>query len=123
MSDFKYVEEDYERIRDELYEMLADAKEALAFAKSILEESEHPRAIETYSGLLKNVATIMSQILDLTKTYKDIIEKKDSRALSDETSVTNNNLFVGNTPDLQKKLAAIGIVTNVEAQERELKDV
>lgn len=98
------VHEDYRKIRDELYEMLGDAKDALKLAKGILESTEHPRAVETYSGLLKNVATINGQILELTKTYKDIIDRKSYRDRDVdplEGGTTNAFLFNGTTSELQ----------------------
>jgi hypothetical protein len=100
------VHEDYRKIRDELYEMLGDAKDALKLAKGILESTEHPRAVETYSGLLKNVATINGQILELTKTYKDIIDRKSYRdtGVIEGNGTTNAFLFNGTTSELQEFL-------------------
>lgn len=109
-----HAKADYEKIRDELYEILIDAKDALKLAKGILEESEHPRAVETYSGLLKTVATINGQILDLTKTYKDIIERKSFNDPGALTDGPTNNLFVGSTSDLQRMLIDHDIIGDVD---------
>lgn len=104
---------DYETLRDNLYSILEDAKEALDLAKEILRESEHPRAVEVYSGLLKNVATINGQILDLAKTHKDITERKNYKDNTDllpgqdaSVQIENKpaNVFIGSTADLQRML-------------------
>lgn len=122
MSDdrLRNIHEDYKKIRDEMYEILSDAKDALKLAKTILEDSEHPRAVETYSGLLKNVANIQSQILELTKTYKDIIERKDRRdgEIPELPKNETKNFFIGTTKDLQNKLLEAGLIAD-----HQLKDV
>jgi hypothetical protein len=119
-----HASSDYETLRNNLYSMLEDAKEALELAKEILKESEHPRAVEVYSGLLKNVATINAQILDLAKTHKDITERKNYKDNTDtlpgqggQGQIENKpaNVYIGSTADLQRMLK--------EAQDAEVVDV
>jgi hypothetical protein len=107
MTKINYAESDYETIRDNLYEMLADAKEALELSKEILKESEHPRAVEVYSGLLSNIVKLNAQILDLSKTFKDINERKSYKDAGNELPSSGEpaqiqNFFVGETSDLQR---------------------
>lgn len=114
---YENVHEDYELIRSELLEMLREAKDALSIAKDILESTEHPRAVETYSGLLKNVATINAQLLDLTKTYKDILTERQPLRLSfnegdDQQSITQN-VFTGTTNDLLRKLQSMNEIVDI----------
>jgi len=108
MTDTKenFADTDYERARSTLYEILEEAKEALDFAKAILRESEHPRAVEVYSGLLANVAKINSQILELGKTHKSITERKTYKDAGGDNAPQQitNNLFTGSTTDLQHML-------------------
>lgn len=116
MSDKKtYAHEDYEKIRSELYDMLEDAKDALRLAKEILENSEHPRAVEVYSGLLKNVAVINGQILDLAKTYKDVTAPKNHKDKGEleNGSGTTQNVFVGSTDELAKLLDKSGEIIDI----------
>lgn len=111
-----YAQADYEKIRDNLYNMLEDAMDALELAKEILRESEHPRAVEVYSGLLANVAKINGQILDLAKVHKDVTERKTFK--DEGGSITpqiekQQNVYIGNTADLQKMLKEARLAENV----------
>jgi len=101
--------EDYETVRNNLYTMLEEATEALELAKEILRESEHPRAVETYSNLLNNVVRLNAQILDLSKTHKEITERKSYKDAGEEQPVLPSpsgptNVYIGNTADLQNML-------------------
>lgn len=95
------------------------AKEALELAKEILRESEHPRAVEVYSGLLANVAKINSQILELSKIHKDITDRKSYKDAPQQLPAPNpgttNNVFVGSVTELQAMLK--------DARESDLVDV
>ena len=104
-----HATEDYEKLRDNLYELLADAKDALQTSKAILKESEHPRAVETYSGLLNNVVRLNSQILELSKTHKVIVERSsyndpELQQLPDGQAAPPAKVYIGTTADLQNML-------------------
>mgnify|MGYP000630176156 FL=1 len=66
----------------------------------VARESEHPRAFEVLSGMIKGIADVNGSLMDLNKKYKEI-QKSDSPK---DTNTTNNNLFVGSTTDLQRML-------------------
>ncbi len=59
--------------------------------------SQHPRAYEVVSTLIKTLSDANSNLLDIQKKKKDI-EKEDDKGPNKVT----NNLFVGSTADLQK---------------------
>lgn len=106
-----HATEDYERIRENLYEMLIDAKDALELSKEILRESEHPRAVEVYSGLLNNVVKLNAQILALAKTHRDATERKSHKDGGAPEAVPVENqktvaapVYIGSTADLQRML-------------------
>jgi fumarylacetoacetate (FAA) hydrolase family protein len=101
-----HANDDYEKTRDFLYELQTDAKDALDLAKEILRESEHPRAVEVYSGLLNNVTKLTAQILDLSKTHKDINERKSHKDAAVETVTLDEGgqQYIGSTADLQKMI-------------------
>lgn len=108
-----HASDDYETLRQNLYEMLEEAKDALEMAKEILRESEHPRAVEVYSGLLNNVVKLNAQILDLSKTHKDITERKTYKdpgadllpvPTTPEIPQEQAKVFIGNTADLQRMM-------------------
>jgi hypothetical protein len=60
--------------------------------------SEHPRAYEVVSTLMK---TLVDANKDLVAMNKD---RKSEQAPEEKQQVTNNNLFVGSTEDLQKMI-------------------
>ena len=64
--------------------------------------TEHPRAYEVLSNMMKNVADISNNLLDLHKKQKDY-HKEEHEALP-PTGQTNNNVFIGSTSDLQRML-------------------
>jgi hypothetical protein len=65
----------------------------------VARESEHPRAFEVLSGMIKGIADVNDKLMDLNKKQKELT-KEDKPA----ESTTNNNLFVGSTTDLQRML-------------------
>ena len=97
---------DYEQTRENLYALLKDGKSALDAALSVARQSEHPRAFEVVSGLMKDLADINGKLLDLHKKKQAIETPKNQLVQSPQQSsnVTNNAIFVGSTADLSKML-------------------
>lgn len=94
------VQNDYEKSRDTYYDLIQKGQEALDLMMEVARESEHPRAFEVLSGMIKNVADVNDKVMDLNKKNKDI-NKSDEPA---QTGTTNNNVFIGSTADLQRML-------------------
>ena len=67
----------------------------------VARESEHPRAFEVLSGMMKNMADINDKLMDLNKKEKEINESDDKKQIG---NTTNNNVFLGSTADLQRLL-------------------
>ena len=107
------VKSDYEYSRDTYYEILEKGKESLELMLEVARESEHPRAFEVLSGMMKNMADINDKLMDLNKKNKDI-NKEDIK------QVTNNNVFLGSTADLQKLLKDDNIIDVTPEPERNL---
>jgi hypothetical protein len=66
----------------------------------VARSSEHPRAYEVLSNLIKNMADVNDKLMDLNKKRKDMDKKEEQKQIGN----TTNNLFVGTTADLQKLL-------------------
>lgn len=96
------VENDYEYSRRVLYDLIEKGTDALESMIEVARESEHPRAFEVLSGLIKNTADVNDKLLDLNKKHKDINAKEAPPAV--EGGTTNNNVFIGSTSDLQRML-------------------
>jgi len=66
----------------------------------VARESEHPRAFEVLSNMMKNMADINDKLMDLNKKNKDINKEEVKQVASN----TTNNVFLGSTADLQRLL-------------------
>ena len=93
------VKNDYEYSRDTYYEILEKGKESMELMIEVARESEHPRAFEVLSNMMKNMADINDKLMDLNKKNRDITQEDVK-----QISTTNNNVFLGSTSDLQKLL-------------------
>lgn len=94
-------EQDYEFSRETYYDLIEKGRESLELMIEVARESEHPRAFEVLSGMIKGIADVNGSLMDLNKKYKEI-QKSDEP--SESKAITNNNLFVGSTTDLQRML-------------------
>jgi len=99
MSSEKKLNDDFEYSRATYYELLEKGKESLEDMMEVARSSEHPRAYEVLSNLIKNMADVNDKLMDLNKKRKDM-DKKEEKLIGG----TTNNLFVGTTSDLQKLL-------------------
>lgn len=87
--------------RETLLNLLATGKDALEDVVLIAKQSQHPRAYEVLTSLLKTVA-------DLSKDLVSLQIKKSEHIEAQPTEQTiNNNLFVGTTADLQAILKGL----------------
>lgn len=112
MNEEKNVKDDYEYSRETYYNLLEKGKESLELMIEVARESEHPRAFEVLSGMMKNMADINDKLMDLNKKNKDINRKDEPRQLGN----TTNNLFVGTTTDLQRLIQKeSGVVIDAES--------
>ena len=68
----------------------------------VARESEHPRAFEVLSGMIKGISDVNDKLMDLNKKQKEIT--KEDTPSSEGGATTNNNLFVGSTTELQRML-------------------
>jgi len=101
-KDSDNVDNDFEFARRTYYDLLVKGSEALEEMMEVARATEHPRAFEVLSGMMKNMADVNGNLLDLHKKKKDYHSKDTPKELPSTT--TNNNLFVGSTTDLQRML-------------------
>ena len=96
------IEDDYDTSRSNLRDLLVTGKTALTTALSVAQQSEHPRAFEVVGNLIKQLADVNQQLLDLHQQKQKLDNPKTS---GPSKEVTNNNaIFVGSTADLNKML-------------------
>lgn len=97
------VDNDFEYARQTYHDIIAKGSAALDDMMEVARATEHPRAFEVLSTMMKTLADVNGNLLDLHKKKKDIRVKQGVPALP-ASGVTNNNLFVGSTTDLQRML-------------------
>jgi hypothetical protein len=105
----KNIDNDYKYSRDTYYELVEKGKQSLELMMEVARESEHPRAFEVLSGMIKNISDVNDRLMDLNKKKKDIDKKDDVKKVAN----TTNNLFVGSTTELQKLLKNESEIVNV----------
>ena len=96
----KNIDNDYKYSRDTYYELVEKGKQSLELMIEVARESEHPRAFEVLSGMIKNISDVNDRLMDLNKKKKDLDRKEEIKNIAN----TTNNLFVGSTAELQKIL-------------------
>ena len=94
------IEDDYDVTRNNLRILLQQGQEALQKSLDVAMQSEHPRAFEVVGNLMKQLADINQQLLDLHQQKQKLDEPSKAEKAK---QVTNNNaIFVGSTAELNK---------------------
>jgi len=95
----KDVKDDYEFSRDTYRDLINTGVRSLDVLAELARESEHPRAFEVLSKSIKDIGDTTEKLMALQKTKKDL-KKEDEES----KRITNNNVFVGSTTELQRLL-------------------
>lgn len=110
---------DFDKSRLGLENLLYTGQDALQYALSVAKQSDDPKAYEVVSNMIKNLADINEQLLDLhlkhQKHKNNEIRRKESTAavltsdiqpvlndVSQPQQITNNAIFVGSSAELSK---------------------
>lgn len=102
------VKHDYDVTRKNLYTLLDQGQDALVSALQVAKQSEHPRAFEVVSNMIKQLADINLQLLDLTEKKQNLyLNLKREENTTNITTTNNNAIFVGSTQDLLRALKNI----------------
>ena len=95
----KDPDSDFEIGRANLYKLLDKGNDAIDGILALAKEGEHPRAYEVAGQLIKTVADVSKDLLELQEKLKKIKDVPDKGPKS-----VTNALFVGSTTELQKLL-------------------
>lgn len=98
----KMIESDFDKSRGNLHTLLQNGQEALYHALEIARTSEHPRAFEVVGNLMKQLADINQQLLDIHKQKKNLMKDDDEKETS--KGVTQNAIFVGTNAELNQMI-------------------
>ena len=95
----KDPDSDFEIGRENLYKLLDKGNDAIDGILALAKEGEHPRAYEVAGQLIKTVADVSKDLLELQEKLKKIKDVPNTGPKS-----VTNALFVGSTTELQKFL-------------------
>lgn len=94
---------DYDVSRETYKELIDKGNQAIDLMMELARDSQHPRAFEVLAGLLKTQADNTDKLADLQKKVQTLrAGPKGKSQSSTPERVTNNNVFVGSTTDLQR---------------------
>ena len=93
----KEVKDDYEFSRKTYKDLIENGVRSIDVLAELARESEHPRAFEVLSKAIKDIGDVTDKLMDLQKSNRDLNDENKGKK-----EVTNNNLFVGSTTDLQR---------------------
>lgn len=96
--DANNFQKDYTLVQSNLKDLIGSGNVALEAALKVATESDSPRAFEVVAILLKTMADLNNNVLDVHKKAKETTNSKT------EIKQTNNSVFVGSTKDLQNLL-------------------
>ena len=88
---------DYKYARENLYNIIEKGQESLNTLVDVAQQSQHPRAFEVVSQLVKTLSDTNKDLLELQRKIKVI-----NKDITEGPKTVNNSLYVGNTADLQK---------------------
>ena len=110
----KDIKDDYEFSRATYKDLIRTGTSSLDVLAELARESEHPRAFEVLSKTIKDIGDTTEKLMKLQKDKDDLTNKKEDTV---NREVTNNNVFVGSTTDLQRMLLNKDDVIDAESQE------
>ena len=95
------LDNDYTYARENFYNVIEKGTEALERMLDVAHASEHPRAYEVVSTIMKTLTDANKDLVKMSTDKKELDEPKDE---GPSNSTVNNNLFVGSTAELQSML-------------------
>lgn len=107
----KDIKDDYEFSRSTYKDLIHVGTYSMESLAELARESEHPRAFEVLSNHLKSIADITEKLMKLQKNKKELTQDDVKR------EITNNNVFVGSTTELQRLLLNKDDVIDAEPED------
>jgi hypothetical protein len=96
------IDSDFEFARNNIRELAEKGKVAVDNILQVASATDHPRAYEVAANLLKSMADINKDLIELQKKKRDLTPQKDQPQITVDKAV-----FVGSTSDLIKQIKQI----------------
>jgi len=94
------VNADADFARDNIRDLVTQGNQAVSELMLIARDGQHPRAFEVLSGLMKNLADMNKDLLEIQKRKKDLAPKAEAQ----NNLNIDKAVFVGSTAELVKML-------------------
>ncbi len=101
-KDQKEFDEDFDRVRGDLIEVLGNAKDGMEYYIEIAKQDSSPRAFEVLGKLVDTVVAANEKLIDIHKKRREI--NIANAPVLNNTKI-GNAIIVGSTTDLQKLIA------------------
>jgi hypothetical protein len=95
------IEDDAEFARQNLRDLIEKGNDAADHIISVAKQSDHPRAFEVVAGMLKNLADMNKDLLEVQKRKQDLQPKTTNNT---QNLNIDKAVFVGSTAELLKQL-------------------
>ena len=95
------IEDDAEFARQNIKTLIQKGNDAANHIVEIAKQSEHPRAFEVAAGLLKNLADMNKDLLEIQKRKHDLHQKTTNNT---QNINVDKAVFIGTAADLLKQL-------------------
>ena len=95
------IEDDAEFARTNIRDLISKGNSAVDNLLLVANASEHPRAYEVAAGLIKNLADLNKDLLEIQKRKRDLSPQESSGA---KNINVDKAVFVGSTAELVKLL-------------------
>jgi hypothetical protein len=95
------VENDADFARQNIRDLITKGNDAVNHIVEIAKQSEHPRAFEVAAGMLKNLADMNKDLLEIQKRKQDLQPKVTNNT---QNISVDKAVFVGSTAELLKQL-------------------
>jgi hypothetical protein len=95
------IDTEFEYARNNIVLVIEQAKVVAENSAQLALDTDSPRAVEVYSGLIKNLVDINKDLLTMRETRNNLLGKK---AESKGTTNIKNAVFVGSTQELYEMM-------------------
>jgi hypothetical protein len=96
------IDSDFEFARNNIRELAEKGKAAVDNILQVASATDHPRAYEVAANLLKSMADINKDLIELQKKKRDLMPQKEQPQITVDKAV-----FIGSTSDLIKQIKQI----------------
>ncbi len=100
-------EADFAYVRSNQFEIIEAGKDALNGALELAKSAENPRAYEVVGTLMKSLADINKQLLEVHELKEKLDGKKTEESAQTVNNTQNNIIFQGTTTDLLRQIRGL----------------